>query len=371
MPDPTPPPGHAPRSGDGTPPDPEASPIFVVGSSRSGTTLLRMMLSAHPRIHLTMEASFYLWGGTYTRWRDPDKFPPYYVRTFSFRWLRLDPGPVLQDLPRPFGFADRRRLYSAVMRQDAARHGKPRFGDKTPSHSASLGMIFADYPDARVIRMVRDPRDVIRSLLRMPWAPGSLTACAAMVELERRQAARFKDRILEVHLSELIEQPEETMRRILEHVGEPFCEEVLDHPRHAPDDLPPVPWFQAAARSAGRAAAPRRALDPVEIRVIEALSHRSLEALGLTPWPLPREPPWLTVRLRWLADLPRCLGAALIGLRLAWASRTGAAEGSRAGALLRRLNPGAWADAPELEIPDPPALPDGWGEGWPPLSRSR
>ena len=58
-------------------------PIFVVGASRSGTTLLRMMLCAHPRIHLTMEASFYVWGGLYPAWRDPDAFPLAYLRTFS------------------------------------------------------------------------------------------------------------------------------------------------------------------------------------------------------------------------------------------------------------------------------------------------
>lgn len=337
-----------------------------MGSSRSGTTLLRMMLSAHPRIHLTMEASFYLWGGTYTRWRPQDGFPPYYVRTFSFRWLRLDPRPVLEGLPRPFGFADRRQLYSAVMRLDAARHGKPRFGDKTPGHSANLGMIFADYPDARVIRMVRDPRDVVRSLRQMPWAPASLTACAAMVELERRQAARFQDRILQVRLPELITQPEATMRRILDHVGEPFSDHVLDHPRHAPDDLPPVPWFQAAGRSAGRDVAPRRALDPLELRVVEALSHRSLAEQGLQPGLLDEDPAWLAVRRRWLADLPSCLGAVWAGLRLAWASRGGAAEGARASALLRRLNPGAWIDRPGFEMPDPPALPGGWLDSWPP-----
>ena len=37
----------------------DESPIFVIGTGRSGTTLLRQMLNAHPRIHITHEAGFY------------------------------------------------------------------------------------------------------------------------------------------------------------------------------------------------------------------------------------------------------------------------------------------------------------------------
>ena len=41
--------------------DPDEAPVFVVGTGRSGTTLLRQMLDAHPRIHVTHEAAFYFY----------------------------------------------------------------------------------------------------------------------------------------------------------------------------------------------------------------------------------------------------------------------------------------------------------------------
>lgn len=345
--------------------DPERSPIFVIGASRSGTTLMRQMLCAHPRIHLTMEASFYLWGGLYTRFRDPDGFPPYYVRSFSFRWLQLAPAAVLSELPRPFAFADRHRLYTAVMRAQAARFGKPRWGDKTPSHTANLAQIFGDYPDARVIRTLRDPREVIGSTIKMPWASPSLIAGAVLTGLERRQVAKFRDRILEVRLTDLIGQPEETMRRVLAHVDEPWSDQVLDHPTHAPDDLPPMPWFRSAAGERVKSEGPPRNLDPAAMRLLEFLNRRVLTDQGLLPVPLPREPGWLAVAARYLRDLPVALSGLGTALSLARASRSGLDDHDRTQALLHRLNPGAWAALGDFRMPPPPPLPEGWERAWP------
>ncbi|MBX2799993.1 MAG: sulfotransferase [Myxococcales bacterium] len=339
----------------------DQQPIFVVGNSRSGTTLMRNMLSAHPRIHLTMEASFYLWGGSYTPWRDQDGFPPYYVRSFSFRWLRTDPRPILRGLPRPFGFVDRKRLYTAVMRQQAAERGKVRHGDKTPGHSGNLGRIFADYPEAKVIRMLRDPRDVVRSLTRMPWAPASPTACAALVELERLQVRRHRHRLLEVQLSELVGAPGPTMERVLDHVGEPYHTQVLQ-PEHYPDDVPPMPWFDSA-RTAPRSQA-RTEPDPVQIRWLEAMTRSALSEQALPTKALVREPGWVAVGSRWLADLPLCLHSVGVGLGLAWASRGGSASGRVAQRWMRRLNPSAWQALDDFEMPDPPPLPEGWEAAW-------
>lgn len=345
--------------------EPERSPIFVIGASRSGTTLMRQMLCAHPRIHLTMEASFYLWGGLYTRFRDPDAFPPYYVRSFSFRWLGLDPDVVLAGLPRPFGFADRHRLYTSVMRSQAARFGKVRWGDKTPSHTANLAQIFADYPDARVVRTIRDPREVIGSTMKMPWASPSLIAGAVLTGLERRQVRRFRDRILEVRLTDLVSRTEETMRRVLDHVGEPWSDQVLDHPTHGPDDLPPMPWFRSAAGERVASSGPPRHLDGTALRLLEFLNRKVIAEQGLAPVVLPEEPGWFAVAGRYLRDLPVAVSGVMTAIRLARASRSGLEDHARTQALLHRLNPAAWSALGDFRMPEPPALPAGWERAWP------
>ncbi len=347
-----------------SPADPDASPILVIGNGRSGTTLLRMMLCAHPRIHLTQEASFWLWEPQW-RGRSAPDWLGFYVGGFSYRWLRQDPRPLLAGLPAPFGMQHRRDFYRAVMKARAAEHGKPRFGDKTPGHSANLARVFEDFPDARVIRMVRDPRWTVRSMGRMPWSTANLVAASLLCRMEHKQVAPFRDRILEVKLEELLAEPRTTMERVLEFVGEGWSDQVLDHAAHAPDDLPPVPWFQAASgpRESKR---PYAAFGSLELRLTEFLNRRAMRDHGYVRQEVEREPGRLRLVLRWFAELPGCVRFLWIaGQMLKLAKRPGGSEDPRSKELGRRLNPPAWDLYPDFEMPDPPPLPEGWEEALP------
>src|SRR5262249_48267314 len=56
------------------------------------------------------------------------------------------------------------------------RHGKQRWVEKTPTHLVHLRELRRCYPDAPVVRILRDPRDVALSMLKVPWGPSSLSA---------------------------------------------------------------------------------------------------------------------------------------------------------------------------------------------------
>ncbi|MBW1877246.1 MAG: sulfotransferase [Deltaproteobacteria bacterium] len=346
---------------------PERSPIFVIGTGRSGTTLLRMMLCAHPRIYLTHEASFYVWESVFPWKRGAEAFLRWYAHSFSFRWLRVAAEPVLQGLSRPLTREHISDLYTAVMRAKAAEHGKVRFGDKTPSHAGNLPRLFADYPDARVIRIVRDPRGMLRSLSRMPWGTRSIVAGSMLCGTERRQVAPFRDRILEIRLEDLLEAPRETMEQVLGHVGEPWSDQVLDHAAHLPvgDDLPPVPWFQSAATKLGPPVKRWHDYDAREIRLLEYLNRKTMERFGFPPSELAREPGRLSVFLRWVTDLPEVVRFLYYFARVAWGSRNLERFGDLpARAPFRKLNPSAWALYPGFEMPLPPPLLPGWKEAF-------
>lgn len=346
-------------------PDADRAPIFIVGTGRSGSTLLRLMMCAHPRIYIAHEASFYVWEALGSKRRSAEEQLRAYFQTFSFRWLDIDPREVMAELELPLSRDELKLAYLAVMRVKAARYGRVRYGDKTPSHAAALGRIYEDFPDARVIHIVRDPRGTVLSLSHMPWASRSFYGNSVFVDIERAQVEKYRDRMLQVRLEDLLAEPRDTMQRVLEFVGEPWDDAVLDHASHIPDpnDMPPLPWLSTAARKRGTPRARWQDMSPRHIRAVERLTRKCMRAHGYERAELLDEPGRLAVLWAWMSSVPEAFRFwfhyARLGLHLRTPSNCDSDETKR---LLERLNPEAWPRYPGLEIPDPPPLPAGWDE---------
>ena len=298
-----------------TRPDPDTSPIFVIGTGRSGTTLLRLMLNAHPRIYLTHEAGFYVGSQLLPKKASGDDWLEIYLRSVSFSWLQMDAREVRRELARthPGGLARDKMpaAYRAIMRCKARHHDKPRYGDKTPFHASYLARIFEDFPDARVVHILRDPRATVHSLMRMPWAPGSFILNNRYCRQIIKEVAPFKDRVHEVRLEDLLADPRGEMTKILEHVGEEWDDRVLDHVAHAPiSDVPPYPWLLTATKS--RDAAPSRGWrDELPAAWIRQIEHRCsvyFTEYGYERAELSSEPGLLARTGAVMADLPRATG---------------------------------------------------------------
>ena len=339
----------------------DGAPIFVVGSGRSGTTLLRMMLNAHARIYLTHEASFYLVPKYFEQRSSAQEWLDMYFDSFNFAWLFLHPDTVLAELPQELSRDDLPDVYRAVMRVKARQYDKPRYGDKTPWHALKLERLFRDFPDARVIHIVRDPRAAVASLMKMPWGPPSYGLASAFCKQQVDAIAQHLERIHEVRLEDLLADPEHAMRAILEFVGEPWDEAVLDHARHAPtDDVPPLPWYlPATQRRGGVERARQQPLPDAWTRIIERRQREILERYGYERALLEREPGFLARLGAALRDMPAVLGFAwrfLPAVRHFGKHPPPAPEAQR---FYFHLNPRAWRAWEGFEIPDPPD----WREG--------
>jgi len=214
-------------------PNDQCGPVFIGGAGRSGTTLLRVMLDAHPRIccgpELKVLPSIAEWYLNLTR-----NFAP------VLESYHVAPA----DLQRRF-----REFIEGLAENFRRASGKPRWAEKTPHNILFTAPLAEIFPDARFLHVVRDGRDVACSLVTMNWI-NPLTgrkwdyvqnvANAArywreVVSLARRQAEHpaVAGRVLEVRYEHLVADPEATLRRVLEFIGEPWDDAVLSY--HARD----------------------------------------------------------------------------------------------------------------------------------------
>lgn len=232
------------RRGTAAPP-PSPMPV-VVGSPRSGTTLLRFMLDSHSELAIPPETGFLTLGaklkgrGNQLRERFfravvnyPEQFPAwpdFEVPEETFR-------AALTEI-NPFNVSDG---YRAFYRLYAARQGKPRWGDKTPIYCLSVDDIRRVLPEAHFVHIIRDGRDAALSLREMWFSPGREieTQAAYWREcvLAARRAGLGRSDYLEVRYEELISRTSETLERVCAFVGLSFEPAMLSYYTRAPERL--------------------------------------------------------------------------------------------------------------------------------------
>ena len=342
-------------------------PIFVVGGARSGTTLMRELLSAHPNIYITHEPWFYIWNSLCPDDVSGDQFLRYYFETFSYRFLRLAPSRVLRALPSSLPRKDVHRAFQEIMRQKAADLGRDHYGEKTPGETDHLAEIYSDFPDARVIVMVRDPRSTVDSTKRMVWGSSSDLANAVVYERTRRKVDKFRDRVLLVKLEVLRRDPEAEMRRVLEFVGEEWNAAVLDHAANnpAPGDMPPVPWLRTASEPLVSTEMRLPNIAPERLSLIEFVCKTSMKRYGYEPVELKNAPGLASIMGRIASEIPETLRYVGRVIRMFNSMHDPQKWGSlKYVKMYYGLNPIWWAENKDLVVPmapdliEEPALPE-------------
>jgi hypothetical protein len=212
----------------------ERGPVFVAGQERSGTSLMYALLGSHPSIAMTRRTN--LWRYFYERFGDLGD-PANLERCLSvlLRYrrivvLELDPERLRREFAQ--GEPTYARLFWLVEQQVADRLGKPRWGDKSLHTERHAEEILEAYPGARILHMVRDPRDRYASVLvRWKVRRGDVGAGTAAwldsVELGERSQRRHPDQYRIVRYESLVRAPLETLHRVCEFIDEPYREEML------------------------------------------------------------------------------------------------------------------------------------------------
>lgn len=249
-------------------------PIFVIGSPRSGTTLLRLMLDSHSRVSCGEETHF--------------------LRQMETMVGRHWPLLAAYGFEREWWLARIRGFYADFANAVLARSGKVRWAEKDPTYTLHLEFLEALFPTAQYVHLVRDGHDVVASF-RDRWGYRS-AARAARGEWRRYvlAARALRDRVpreryLELRYEDLVAETETTLRRLFEYLDEPFEEAVLEPDPAAHSGTERYRRFTAARRAAGgeattvyrsRIGAGRTSLDPLLRLLLERGSGDLLRDLG-------------------------------------------------------------------------------------------
>ncbi len=203
---------------------PSSRPIFIGGLFKSGTSLLRAMLGQHPHIATGLE----------TYWFDID-------------WNELEGANSKERLRRIAAFyqidndeaealarcsADVRAFLDELLGRHARVQGKRRWAEKTPGNVIYARRLFSLWPEAGLIHVVRDPRDVLASLRQArKWDDPDYFASMwckffGAVEEAKADPPWPEGNFAEIRYEELVTRPEQVMRRVIEFAGEPWHSDV-------------------------------------------------------------------------------------------------------------------------------------------------
>lgn len=129
--------------------------FFIFGHARSGTTLLMRLVRLHPEVHCNYQAHFFTRQPLLKSLVNTPEAEEWLTRK-SNRWNQgRDLSPLVLRAAADF-----------ILERDATKAGKRIVGDKSPSstiHGQAVRDMHAVYPDAKLVYIVRDGRDVLIS----------------------------------------------------------------------------------------------------------------------------------------------------------------------------------------------------------------
>jgi sulfotransferase family protein len=215
---------------------PKRGPIFIGGLDNSGKTALRLSLSAHPRIAMTRRS--YMWTRIYGCYGDlgqESNFEDCLAAMLKLKDVRaLKPEP--ERIRREFWQGEQTygRLFALLHEHFAERLGKPRWGEQEAHIEEYADAIFAAYPSAKVIHMLRDPRNRYNEiLLTNPprFRPGRVGVNTKdwlkSAQLARHNQCQYPQDYRVFHYEDLVSRPEEILRQVCAFIEEDYTPSMV------------------------------------------------------------------------------------------------------------------------------------------------
>ena len=228
-------------------------PLFIIGSPRSGTSVLRLILTCHSQILIPPECGFIIWlHSRYADWRLADNDSPSRVQAFlddlflskKYGTWMLDRGIIEEQIAfyKPENYAE---LCAVIYIAFGLKSGKrcTIWGDKNNFHVDHLQELVDLYKEARILHIVRDGRDVACSYREVmaaksksPYAPNLETNVAKIalewstnvVKIDSFMSVMQKESAMTIRYEDLVSQSISSLRDICEWLNLSYEAGMLD-----------------------------------------------------------------------------------------------------------------------------------------------
>ena len=272
------------------------APFFIVGTERSGSNLLRVILDSHSRLcvphppHIMnyfghLEARY----GDLTQRRARRALAGDIGRLVA---THIHPWPFAPDLEAMVDAADPPDLFGlflALYDQAATFADKPRWGCKSTFMIEHADRIFARFDDAKLVWLVRDPRDVAASSRRSVFSPCHPVLTAELWARQQSEGLALlqrygPDRVHLLRYEALLDHPVPRLMALCAFLGETFEPPMLSYHRR-----PEANRGAALSKSwqnlgrpliRGNVGGYRRTLSDDEVGHIEAICAEPMALLG-------------------------------------------------------------------------------------------
>jgi len=297
-------------------------PVFIVGNSRSGTTMMMRIMDMHPQVHSINEPHFFD-----SMWSPEDEGKSLEKREAEQVLLKLFTGQragffeKVEDHRRSYQAEvdsilgqwpsekrlSRSELFSIFLFYETKKQGKSIPCEKTPQNIFYIPEILRLFPDARIVHMIRDPRGTMLSqknkwkrralgahfmtkkeILRLRVNYHPITMSKLWVAAIRAGDSHSQlPEVLEVRFEDLLKDPELTAKMICAHAGIDFDPIMLQIP-HAGSSLEADNSSELGIRQKKKKTWQEKGLSDVEIHLCQsicaaAMQHHSYEAVPVSP----------------------------------------------------------------------------------------
>jgi hypothetical protein len=279
-----------------------SAPVFIIGTERSGSNMLRLMLDAHSRVFMPHPPHvMHYFAHLEPHYGDLAREVPFrrlvrdvlrLVHRHIHPWEHVpSEEEVIASSPSRDLLGVKVGLYEAARR----RSGKARWGSKSTFVVHHGERVLQVFPRARMLWLVRDPRDVAVSSRRSVFSPFHPLHVAELWAEQQALAGALEQRhpgaVLRVHYEELVREPDAQIVRILAFLGEemePAVSRFYERAAAKHQAALSESWANTARPARpDSVGAWRHALLPREVAVVEAVAGPAMAELGYRP-SLPR-----------------------------------------------------------------------------------